>query len=672
MGLPLEVDIMSLTTPDSNLYLAWKKFIETGEISENINPEINHAWQRCAAAGVDPLAGRSELILDNAKMREALENHRELIDLARPFMNNLYKFVAGSGFIVLLCDEHGYIMTTVGDTDVNGDTDELNFQTGALWTEEEIGNNGVGTSLVMRRPLQVTGFEHFCRKHHKWTCSGSPIFNENREMIGILEMSGPVEKTHLHTLGMVVAATEAIEHQMQIHRQNRELIMLNKRMYSILNSVSDGVIIIDSFGKITHTNPALERMLDRRLDLNGKAIENLVENTLVIRDTLVSGKGFKDVELTIRNGTTLSCLASGEVLRDEQGRITGASIFIDTIKNVHSLVNRLSGAQATFEFEDIVGDSEELMEAIRIGTRAAVSDSNVLLQGDSGTGKEIFAQAIHNRSSRANHPFVAINCGAIPRELLDSELFGYVEGAFTGAKKGGRPGKFEMASGGTLFLDEIADLPLAKQVALLRVLQERKIMRIGGDRVIPVDVRIICATNKNLLELVKKGHFRQDLYYRLNVISITLPPLKNRREDINLLLNHFLDTYSKRMSMPTPVIEPQVLHYLENYSWPGNVRELQNVVERMLNISGGNKLTMGHLPPELIPQPAYIEPEPNIEVPTLEEERKRIKEIQAQQETEEIISLLAACGGNVSEVARRIGVSRNTLYRKMRQYNIME
>ncbi len=663
---------MSLTTPDSNLYLAWKKFIETGEISENINPEINHAWQRCAAAGVDPLAGRSELILDNAKMREALENHRELIDLARPFMNNLYKFVAGSGFIVLLCDEHGYIMTTVGDTDVNGDTDELNFQTGALWTEEEIGNNGVGTSLVMRRPLQVTGFEHFCRKHHKWTCSGSPIFNENREMIGILEMSGPVEKTHLHTLGMVVAATEAIEHQMQIHRQNRELIMLNKRMYSILNSVSDGVIIIDSFGKITHTNPALERMLDRRLDLNGKAIENLVENTLVIRDTLVSGKGFKDVELTIRNGTTLSCLASGEVLRDEQGHITGASIFIDTIKNVHSLVNRFSGAQATFEFEDIVGDSEELMEAIRIGTRAAVSDSNVLLQGDSGTGKEIFAQAIHNRSSRANHPFVAINCGAIPRELLDSELFGYVEGAFTGAKKGGRPGKFEMASGGTLFLDEIADLPLAKQVALLRVLQERKIMRIGGDRVIPVDVRIICATNKNLLELVKKGHFRQDLYYRLNVISITLPPLKNRREDINLLLNHFLDTYSKRMSMPTPVIEPQVLHYLENYSWPGNVRELQNVVERMLNISGGNKLTMNHLPPELIPQPAYIEPEPGIEVPTLEEERKRIKEIQAQQETEEIISLLAACGGNVSEVARRIGVSRNTLYRKMRQYNIME
>ena len=663
---------MSLTTPDSNLYLAWKKFIETGEISENINPEITDAWKRCVAAGVDPLAGRSQFILDNAKMREVLEDHQELIDLARPFMNNLYKFVAGSGFIVLLCDEHGYIMATIGDPDVNGDTNELNFQTGALWTEEEIGNNGVGTSLVMRRPFQVTGFEHFCRKHHKWTCSGSPIFNENREMIGILEMSGPVEKTHLHTLGMVVAAAEAIEHQMQIHRQNRELIMLNKRMYNILNSVSDGVIIIDSFGKITHTNPALERMLDRRLELRGKAIENLVENTLVIRDMLVSGKGFKDVELTIRNGTTLSCLASGEVLRDEQGHITGASIFIDTIKNVHNLVNRFSGAQATFQFEDIVGESEQLMEAIRIGTRAAVSDSNVLLQGDSGTGKEVFAQAIHNRSSRANHPFVAINCGAIPRELLDSELFGYVEGAFTGAKKGGRPGKFEMASGGTLFLDEIADLPLAKQVALLRVLQERKIMRIGGDRVIPVDVRIICATNKNLLEMVKKGHFRQDLYYRLNVISITLPSLKNRRQDINLLLNYFLQKYSKRMGMPAPVIEPQVLHYLETYSWPGNVRELQNVVERILNISGGNKLTMNHLPPELIPQPAYAPPEPDIEVPTLEEERKRIKEIQAQQETEEIISLLAACGGNVSEVARRIGVSRNTLYRKMRQYNIME
>ena len=186
LGLPLEVDIMSLTTPDSNLYLAWKKFIETGEISENINPEITDAWKRCAAAGVDPLAGRSQFILDNTKIRDVLEDHQELIDLARPFMNNLYKFVAGSGFIVLLCDEHGYSMATIGEPDVNGDTDELNFQTGALWTEEEIGNNGVGTSLVMRRPFQVTGFEHFCRKHHKWTCSGSPIFNENSEMIGIL------------------------------------------------------------------------------------------------------------------------------------------------------------------------------------------------------------------------------------------------------------------------------------------------------------------------------------------------------------------------------------------------------------------------------------------------------------------------------------------------------
>lgn len=663
---------MSLTIPGSDLHLAWKKFIETGETTKNINPEITDAWERCTAAGVDPYAGRSEFVLEEVKLREVLEDHQELIDLARPFMNNLYKFVAGSGFIVLLCDEHGYIMETIGDRDVKGDTDELNFQTGALWTEEEIGNNGVGTSLVMRRPFQVTGFEHFCRKHHKWTCSGSPIFNENREMIGILEMSGPVEKTHLHTLGMVVAATEAIEHQMHIHRQNRELTTLNNRMYSIINSVSDGVIILDSFGEIIHANPALERILDRRLNLSGKAIENLVENTLVIRDMLVSGKGFKDVELTIRNGTNLSCLASGEVLRDEQGRITGASVFIDTIKNVHSLVNRFSGAQATFQFEDIIGESEELMEAIRIGTRAAVSDSNVLLQGDSGTGKEIFAQAIHNRSSRANHPFVAINCGAIPRELLDSELFGYVEGAFTGAKKGGRPGKFEMASGGTLFLDEIADLPLVKQVALLRVLQERKIMRVGGNRVIPVDVRIICATNKNLLELVKKGHFRHDLYYRLNVISITLPPLKNRKEDILLLLNHFLESYSKRMSISTPVVEPQVLHYLQNYSWPGNVRELQNVVERMLNISAGNKLTMDHLPPELMPQPAYTEPEEqSIEVPTLEEERKRLKEMQAQQETEEIIALLTACGGNVSEVARRMGISRNTLYRKMRQYNIM-
>lgn len=662
---------MSPNAAESDLYKSWKKFIESGETA-NTNPDITKAWKRCTAFGVDPYAGRSEFILEKNKLHEMLERHQELIDLARPFMNNLYKFVAGSGFIVLLCDEHGYIMDTVGDRDVTGNTDELNFNIGALWTEEEIGNNGVGTSLVLRKPFQVSGAEHYCKKHHRWTCSGSPIFNENNEIIGILEMSGPVEKTHLHTLGMVVAATEAIEHQMRVHRQNRELTLLNNRMNNIINNVSDGVVIIDIFGEITQTNPALERILDRSLDLCGKTIENLFENTLIIRDMLVSGKGFKDVELTIRNGSALPCLVTGEVLRDEQGHITGGSIFIDTIKNVHSLVNRFSGAQATFQFEDIIGDSKELMEAIRLGTRAAVSNSNVLLQGDSGTGKELFAQAIHNRSSRANHPFVAINCGAIPRELLDSELFGYVDGAFTGAKKGGRPGKFEMASGGTLFLDEIADLPLAKQVALLRVLQERKIMRIGGERVIQVDVRIICATNKNLFEEVKKGHFRQDLYYRLNVISITLPPLKNRQGDIILLLNHFLYSYSKRMGIPTPDVDQQVMHCLQNYNWPGNVRELQNVVERMLNISGGETLTMDYLPIEVKPQPYYTNPVTNnTPVPTLEKERKRIKKIQAQHETEEIVALLAQCGGNVSEVARKIGISRNTLYRKMRQYNIM-
>ena len=222
-----------------------------------------------------------------------------------------------------------------------------------------------------------------------------------------------------------------------------------------------------------------------------------------------------------------------------------------------------------------------MKETIEVARMAARSSSNVLIEGESGTGKELFAQAIHNASKRSAGPFVAVNCGAIPRELIASELFGYSEGAFTGAKKGGNPGKFELADGGTLFLDEIGDMPLEQQVALLRVIQEKSVSRIGSNQVIPVDVRIICATNKNLLELMQTGRFRQDLYYRLNVINLRILPLRERKEDIPVLFQHFLQQMNQEGNQ---LSQQDVIEHLLSYDWPGNVRELQNVVERFVHL----------------------------------------------------------------------------------------
>ncbi|AEG61712.1 sigma-54-dependent Fis family transcriptional regulator [Desulforamulus ruminis] len=657
---------------------AWEKFIETGKIeTTEIRPEITQSWLRCRKAGVDPFAGRSTRLLPEPEVNELLEKRKSLINIARPFMEKLYDFVISSHFVVVLCDERGYIMETVGNTYVTKYyARDLNFYRGALWTEEEIGGNGVGTTLLLKRPFQISGAEHYCKKHHPWTCSGAPIFNEENQLIGILEMSGPVEKTHLHTLGMVVAAAEAIKQQLRVHQRNRQLTLVNNRLNNIFLSVSDGVIVVDRQGIIKQVNPVAEKILGQeKAGINNSMLEDYLERYTPVRDMLTSGKAFSDLEVAVKTTAGIvQCLASGKSIRDDQDKITGGVIFINPIHRIKNLINRFSGAHATFSFEDILGNGKLLLKAIQLGSLAAGNHSNVLLCGESGTGKEMFAQAIHNKSTRSSGPFVAVNCGAIPRELIGSELFGYAEGAFTGARKGGRPGKFELAVGGTLFLDEIGDMPLEQQVSLLRVLQDKTITRIGGDKVVVVDVRIICATNKNLSLEVAKGNFRQDLYYRLNVISITLPALREHREDIPPMFKAFFKKSCEKLGRVPPDVDPKVITCLQQYGWPGNVRELQNVVERMVNVATGPVIRTDHLPEEILsPQFMVWQRETGWSPQSISitEERKKIKERLAENQREEILTLLSKNKGNVSQVAREMGISRNSLYRKLKKLNIL-
>ncbi|MGS0763505.1 sigma-54 interaction domain-containing protein [Syntrophomonas curvata] len=333
-----------------------------------------------------------------------------------------------------------------------------------------------------------------------------------------------------------------------------------------------------------------------------------------------------------------------------------------------------SGARAQYCFDDIIGASNALLECIVSARIASSNDSNVLLQGESGTGKEVFAQAIHNASSRAKEPFIAINCGAIPRELVGSELFGYVEGAFTGAKRGGKIGKFELASGGTIFLDEIGDMPFDLQVALLRVLQNRHITRVGDSREISIDVRVICATNKDLRYEIEKGNFREDLYYRLNVISITIPPLRDRKEDIPLLVKYGLEKWDTSHKNTLAILEPGIMDYLQSYSWPGNVRELQNIIERLVSISAHRSISFRDLPSEILsplgnPNPIVTHRPQSLANSRFGYKQKRKQDLAAT-EYRKIVNLLYANNGNVSQVAREMGLSRMTLYRKMKLYNI--
>lgn len=320
------------------------------------------------------------------------------------------------------------------------------------------------------------------------------------------------------------------------------------------------------------------------------------------------------------------------------------------------------GNTASYTFQDILTCTSSMNRLKSYAMSVAEGDSSVLIEGESGTGKELFAQSIHNSSKRSNGPFVAVNCGAIPAELIQSEFFGYEEGAFTGAVRGGKKGKFELASGGTLFLDEIGEMPMAQQTALLRVLETKKISRVGGGEEIPVDIRLVCATNKDLMEECRAGRFRKDLYYRINIIHLDIPPLRERREDIFLLIGHFIRAIGNESFPRDVAFNDEQLIRLYHYDWPGNVRELKNVVER---IRFGADADVGELL-EAAEKPA---------AKSGNDLREHVREIEIPEETDEegkIRRILAECEGNVSMAARKLGVSRNTMYKKIRKYGLQK
>jgi PAS domain S-box-containing protein len=462
----------------------------------------------------------------------------------------------------------------------------------------------------------------------------------------------------------------------ELNKANQELTLINSYMNSILMNTSEGVAVIDELGNFKNLNGNPERdWYDHIKDIEKSLKKILIEEKKHdIYKMLKEKKSFYGSELTVPTGKgNLQFFISGDPIEDKEGSLNKGVIVFRPIKQVHDLINRFSGAQARFNFSDIITKNKKMIETVELAFRASMGDSNVLVQGESGTGKELFAQAIHNYSNRCRGPFVAVNCGAIPRDLIGSELFGYVEGAFTGARKGGKPGKFQLASGGTIFLDEIGDMPFEQQVSLLRVIQEKKVTRIGGEEEIPIDVRIICATNKNLFEAMQNGSFRNDLYYRLNVISVKIPSLRERREDIPLLFEYFIKQTTKNGEKLLENMDPMVMKYLTKYNWYGNVRELQNVVERIVHMVHDEHVTINHLPENILQYYCTIMDDSVSKLEnevTIKDIVKRERKMQEEQECNEILRLFKEYKGNLSKVARILGISRSTLYRKLNKYKI--
>lgn len=575
----------------------WVTFLKKGQIEDpRFNPQIEQSWRRCQGAEVDPTKGACEEFIS---IRELESRSEKLITLAKPIIDTLYHCVQGSEFVIVLIDREGYILKTVGGLKELKQADRLRFGPGANWGEEFVGTNAIGTALVLGHPVQVTGTEHYCESHHLWTCATAPIRKQNGEIIGFLDISGPRERATAHQLGLIVAAAHAIEERICLDESYAKLYDTNIYLEAVLNSVSEGVIAVNGQGIVTGINRiAAKAFRHNPREMVGKTINASIQHDgRLQRFFNTKAAGFAKEEILLKMpDKQAQCIALANPIFSEKNDNKGFVLTFSPTKKTYFQAYPSKGTIIKFRFADIIGDSKAIRQSIEMAKKVASGPSSVLILGESGTGKELFAQAIHSASDYRSGPFVSVNCGAIPKELIQSELFGYTDGAFTGAKRGGCAGKFETANGGTLFLDEIGEMPLEMQINLLRVLEEKAIVPVGGKNAIPIDVRIIAATNKSLFEEVSKGRFREDLYYRLNVIAIALPPLRAREGDICLLANYFMEKISRKIGKKTEKFDLDVLRRLETYHWPGNIRELVNAIEHAVNVSPNEEILIKHLP----------------------------------------------------------------------------
>ncbi|WP_409070086.1 sigma-54-dependent Fis family transcriptional regulator [Clostridium sp. FAM 1755] len=628
---------------------------------------IKKSHERSVYFGIEENRVFPKKILKGDEITNNIEKNKSFLKIASQFIEILYDFLKGSEFFIILTDKEGCILKIIGDKEVMDIANNLNMVVGAFMSENSIGTNAMGTAIKENIPIQISEKEHFIKAYHRWTCSAAPIHDIDGDIIGCLNLTGDRDMVHSHTLGLVVAAVKSIENQINVDNANKKLLETYQYMNTIVDSISSGIYVVDFRGKIKTINKAACNILGiQDKDVLDKNVENILPNWQHIFEGIKNGNTYEDKEAVLSDRVIKGRYNVSATPIKIENQIIGMVIVFKEIKTVINLVNKYSGMRAIYNFEDIIGESKEIKKVISYAKSISSSPSTVLIEGESGTGKELLAQSIHNYGDRKENSFIAINCGAIPKSLIESELFGYEDGAFTGAKRGGHAGKFELANGGTLFLDEIGEMPLDMQVNLLRVLQEGYVTRVGGDKIIPVNVRIIAATNKDLKKEVEMGTFRQDLYYRLSVIPIILPPIRERRGDLPILIKYFLRSKSIKLNKPMPHIKEDIYSNMLQYGWPGNIRELENFIENIVNLKGDSSFVLED-DFKNIEHKQHNFHENNIGL--LYTNTNKIRTLE-EIEKEAIINTLNEYNRNMSKSAKALGITRATLYSKIKKYNI--
>lgn len=632
-------------TPLSGLNASYKQY-------------IIKSWDQCTSMEIDPELKSAPKITEEEFLIICQKRKNLLLQVSVPIVIKFTTFFDYTQSAVVITDENGTILYIAGSEEFKNEVIIYGYDVGTRWSEECAGTNAIGACLTLAQPIAVVGDEHYVKLWRKYGCAASPIRDPfSGEIIGSVNLSCHLENFHVFSLCLVEMLSEIIESALRnisnTRFNSRQGLIMDKFLETSKEAdINDAIIAIDLEGNILASNNAIHSIVESDKHMS---LKNLFEFYPALREMLDS---------SVDTPVTFSTKLHGRTNEEN----TYLANFIPIFSNDSQLEGWLGRLFKISSGETSSGNKKDrnplqpiyvslsMSKIINKARKVASFASTKLILGESGVGKEVLARFIHANGTRASQPFIALNCAALPKELLASELFGYDSGAFTGARIKGKPGKFQMAHRGTIYLDEIGDMPIELQSYLLRVIEEKKISRLGGTDNIPIDVQIIASTNQDLKRLVKENKFRLDLYYRLNVININIPPLRERKEDILPLVEFFLEKVGEKLDGVRKNLSPHAKDALLKYNWPGNIRELEHAIEMAHAISDGDIISLADLQEEILSGTSYLDEKLTNEY-TISEDDKIIKAIRM-------------CKGNMSKVADTLHVSRTTLYRKMTKYGI--
>lgn len=616
-------------------------------------PPILRSLRRCRDAGLS-----TDLLPPEAPPPDA--GQQQLVAQARSSIEDLYQLIERPGFGVLLTDPGAVALEIEGDPQLLALAAACGIEPPIHLHEARAGTNAVDLALREAQPMQTAGEEHYSARLHPLAFAAAPLFTVGGQPLGALAIVTAAAAAHPHTLGLAIAAAQALHNQLRADHLLAEANDQLAELYATLEAMSEGLIFVGSSDEVRRINSRAAELLGvSARSVAGRPFAAALAPPPLVRTALNRREELAEQELIWqgRKGSVALICATRPVW-DRARRYLGALVTLRLAQSVHQLVQRVVGAQARFTFRDIIGQSAPMLTALHQAHLAANAAGCVLLRGEPGVGKEIFAQAIHNASLRSRGPFVGLNCAAVPRPLLAGELFG-VEGDPSRAGAPGRPGKIELAQGGVLYLEEVGALPPELQTALLRAIEMRRLIRSDGTRPLPIDVRVIATAGDDLERHVNEGRFRADLYARLTSLSVAIPPLRERGDDLLLLVTHLLQVIGERVGRQI-ALAPDALQALRAYSWPGNVRELELMLERSLAGSEKSVIALDDLPPTVARVAAPLE------LPST----ARLDESSRLSERDAILRAGRQAAGNLGRTAALLGVSRATLWRKMARHGL--